>query len=66
MNVGELEIKYPTAKEDMPSPSPNVLTWSEVQQHYELSTQEQPAQGFIGETSQHGKAGWMSTMLLRL
>src|SRR5438270_7011499 len=46
MNVGELEIKYPTAKEDMPSPSPNVLTWSEVQQHYELSTQEQPAQGF--------------------
>jgi LuxR family transcriptional regulator, maltose regulon positive regulatory protein len=30
----------------MPSPSPNVVTWSEVQQHYELSIQGKPAQCF--------------------
>ena len=30
----------------MPSPSPHVLTWSEVHRHYELSTHGQPAQCF--------------------
>jgi LuxR family transcriptional regulator, maltose regulon positive regulatory protein len=30
----------------MPNPSPHVLTWSEVQQHYELSTHGQPARCF--------------------
>src|SRR5712691_3584645 len=30
----------------MPSPSPHALIWSEVQQHYELSTHGQPEQCF--------------------
>src|SRR5205814_9431918 len=38
--------KIPNRKEAMPSPSLNVVTWSEVQQHYELSIQGQPAQCF--------------------
>src|SRR2546421_11631569 len=47
MGVGGSGIDSPTLQEEgMPGPSVHALTWSEVQQHYELTTRGQPEHCF--------------------